>query len=1340
MLQLAESAWGVSPDVRFCVDEVMGCDDRVLAVRGAYVGTSGEGGGMAERAIGFVNVVENGRLIRTEVFDPEHRERMLARYRELGGTLEVLGDRPPERWWAEFKRRFDAHDLNGLVELYGEDWALTDHRQVGGDVVSAPSALFQMVFDGTPDVTVNVEEVIACDDRVIALDGTYRGTASADTGGGPFELRFVVVSVIEDGLVRSTDIFEPEDDIAIMARWRELHGLGLLGERPSERIFARWVDCHGRRDIDGLAQIVEDDFVFVDRRQMAWEEQGRQELLGTLRSSWDMTRVLREVIDEVLACDDQLLAARATYVGEAVDGGGEMEFPIGYVLQYSDTGLRRAEQFEHEDTEGMLARYRELGGQMPPTPGERPSERVLEELRQAQNARDYERLADLVTDDWYMVDHRALGWPESHGRERCLADLRSVYDASPDIRLEYEEVLAADDNVAVTLNAWRGRGLKAGEHETRAGAVHLIEGGRWAGVEFYEPDERDAMLARFAELAGRKEVLGGSPPERVWGRYIDSFNASDFDALEQVLAPDYVFEDHRTLGYEPAQGIEAGVGMLRSARKASADLRIEAEEVLACDERVIALEVAWRGRGVKAGELELPMGVVAVIEKDRLKIHELFNPDDRAAIMARYEELTGTRTVLGDRPSERVIAEVQRALNGRDYERLLELVTHDWYFVDHRALGWEEGHGREQCVTIMRSMFDASPDVRFDLDEVLAVDDRLMVTHAAVRGHGLKAGKHEVSAGAVFLVEDGLWAGVDFYEPGDRPAMIARYAELGGGAGALGDLPPERFFARWIPIAAAGDVDGVAELVAEDFVRVDHRSLGWEPMKGREANVALWRSAYENADHIRMEVEEVLACGETVIALRFTWRGVAGGATGGGEFAASVGQVNVIEDGIWRSCDQYDTDDRAAMLARFAELGGRREPAGGVQPPERFYDEYARCWAAKDERIVELVDENWVLADRRSLALWGEMRGREAARTIVKSSFAGVHDPRFTVQEVLACDDTVMAARVAWSGIGRGGAKFSNEMGAVCVVRDGREIRMDVYDPDDRQLMIARYVELGGGLGKLGDTASERLFAEYTRRYARRDLDGLLELMSDAYVQVDYRTLGWDEIGKEQNAVAMRSVWAGTTDIRPEVEEMLAADERGLVCICTYRGSADASGGGGQFEYPVGFLLIVDGERASRVEWFDPEDREAMLARYEELSARAPGLAARTVLRRAEHCNARRLDELRSLYAEGFELTDHRPMPWEAAKGGEEMRSLIEGAFDLSPDARVTAEILDDDGGEVVAWRQTWFGTFGAGGPAESVIDTVTVVRDEQFVRSELFDPDQQDEMRRRLAELRASD
>ena len=51
---------------------------------------------------------------------------------EPGARLSaVLGDRPPERFYAEFMRRYARHELDPILALYAEDFVLVDHRRLG---------------------------------------------------------------------------------------------------------------------------------------------------------------------------------------------------------------------------------------------------------------------------------------------------------------------------------------------------------------------------------------------------------------------------------------------------------------------------------------------------------------------------------------------------------------------------------------------------------------------------------------------------------------------------------------------------------------------------------------------------------------------------------------------------------------------------------------------------------------------------------------------------------------------------------------------------------------------------------------------------------------------------------------------------------------------------------------------------------------------------------------------------------------------------------------------------------------------------------------------------------
>ena len=123
---------------------------------------------------------------------------------------------------------------------------------------------------------------------------------------------------------------------------------------------------------------------------------------------------------------------------------------------------------------------------------------------------------------------------------------------------------------------------------------------------------------------------------------------------------------------------------------------------------------------------------------------------------------------------------------------------------------------------------------------------------------------------------------------------------------------------------ALGDVKRIGELHAEDAVVLDHRALPWEDVHGRSAIERLYESGMSAFPDLWLDVVEVLACDDRVAALRYKLRGH--GRDGGGEMEVPQGCVVVAEAGQLTSVELYDIDERAAMLRRYEELGGRREP------------------------------------------------------------------------------------------------------------------------------------------------------------------------------------------------------------------------------------------------------------------------------------------------------------------------------------------------------------------------------------------------------------------------------
>ena len=708
--------------------------------------------------------------------------------------------------------------------------------------------------------------------------------------------------------------------------------------------------------------------------------------------------------------------------------------------------------------------------------GERPLERFWAELQRRANARDYEGMSELIAQDWSWLDHRALGWEEAHGREQCVAIMRSTFGASPDLRMEFNEVLACDERVISVLMAWRGRGVKAGEMEVQVGAVLVVQDGQWTSVDFYEPEDRAAMLARFTELGGRQERLAGHVPERFVAEFKRRFDAHDLDGLFELYAEDWLEVDHRKIGWGERRGRDAALEQLRSVFT-SPDVRVEVDDVLACDERVIALRVTSRGTASEGGgEFELPLGIVEVIEAGRWKSADFYEHDDDAAMVARYAELGGGQGPLGNRPPERYYAEYVRRFATHDIEVLLELLSEDWVVVDHRTLGGEDVRGRDGAREVFQSVLAVSPDIRYEIDEVLACDERVIALRIAYRGHANESdGSGEFASifGYVAAIEDGRAVSVDQYDHDDRESMIARYVELGGGLAALGDRAPERWWARYARLFAARELDpALALFAAEGCEFLDRRRFGWET-GGQERAAAHLRTSWAGSTDIRVEVEEVLACDERVIALRLNWQGTTSKATGGGRFVLPVGAVSVIESGRAVRWEQFESEDREAMLARYAELGGGQRSLGEL-PPERYCTEVVRRFAARDlQALLELHAEDWTLVDHRALG-WEEMRGLDGYREGMRSLFSMSPDIRVEIDDVLACDERVIATRLGYRGIGRQAGEFEFLIGNVTVVEGGRGVSVELYDYDDDAAMLARYAELGGRPEET-DTATARL-------------------------------------------------------------------------------------------------------------------------------------------------------------------------------------------------------------------------------------------------------------------------
>jgi ketosteroid isomerase-like protein len=206
-------------------------------------------------------------------------------------------------------------------------------------------------------------------------------------------------------------------------------------------------------------------------------------------------------------------------------------------------------------------------------------------------------------------------------------------------------------------------------------------------------------------------------------------------------------------------------------------MELEIDEVLACDERVIALISSWRGRGVKAGKIEYTMGAVDVVENGLWVSCDLFEPDDRAGMLARYEELRRTVEPAQETPAARLHAEHEHRFNERRLEEPPSLMADDFVMVDHRAVGWQEVRGQE-VMRWMRSAFDISPDITARCEPLLDDGGEVVVYRVTHSGRSHDGGEFESTYDRVTVLRDGQFVRIEIFAPEAGNAMRARYEEL----------------------------------------------------------------------------------------------------------------------------------------------------------------------------------------------------------------------------------------------------------------------------------------------------------------------------------------------------------------------------------------------------------------------------------------------------------------------------------------------------------------------------------------------------------------------------------
>ncbi|MBV8983989.1 MAG: nuclear transport factor 2 family protein, partial [Acidimicrobiia bacterium] len=492
--------------------------------------------------------------------------------------------------------------------------------------------------------------------------------------------------------------------------------------------------------------------------------------------------------------------------------------------------------------------------------------------------------------------------------------------------------------------------------------------------------------------------------------------------------------------------------------------------------------------------------------------------------------------------------------------------------------------GRDAVLAASRSIADIGVTA-IDLTPIATRGDRLVLIRAVYSGERGEAEMLQLSE----FDGNGLAVGACFFEPDD---LDAAYAELDARF-ALGEAAafPELVAASGLNAANnARDWDRFLSLLADDYVFIDHREAGFGELDGaghlayvqaliHQAPDSTWRIA---------AVPRMTACGALAV-LR-----VAGTDINGGLFEILVLSVSVVADGRLQRLEVFPIDDLPAADARLDELTVPRQPDylhnAAMSMVERLRGfQRGHDW----ESLAAGIAEDAVVEDRRAL-----IQMRTEGRGDVVRSFRSIVDigvTEFTVTPVATRGQRLALGRCLY----RAGDAEGEALQVFEATVDGTLAGMCIFDPDD---LDAAFDELDRrfAAGEAAGSAGWRVMAAYNAR----DWDTVGALLADSFQFADrraVRTVG--DLDRDGFVAWLR----GLTDLAPDLTMHTVATlnigPTGTVVVLRGAGT-DARGGSFELER-ICVSVIDESQRFARQEFFDVEDAEAALARFEELTAPA---------------------------------------------------------------------------------------------------------------------------------------
>jgi ketosteroid isomerase-like protein/tetratricopeptide (TPR) repeat protein len=1291
-------------DLAVSYDDVLGLRADMLLVKTRATGTLRAGGGAFEHPLVHLFVAgADGKAKRLEWFDFDQLDAALARFDSLTAESRSAPRRVrPNAATANAERMDAAVAARDLEAFYAQlaDGAQSVHHPTGVVYTERDSRRAYELMLHTSDLVFAHEPLATLGESLALCFGKTSFTGVTDDELGDYGATnlgsLIVMETDARGLRKHTEFFAT-DDLAdavtrLYERYAELQPEGAARDAAATvaRSMRAMIEAP---DLEDLRESFAPDIELVDRRSLGtWSARGREAALDQFRSLLQVAGGIAMREYEILRVEARASLVRRTHVGTDRASGGSYERRFIMLLVCGADGLlTRMEWFDADREAEALAHFDSLADEsLRPARRVRPNAATANaaRLEAAIAARDANAFPALFAESAESVHHPTGAVYDRNG---VLASLQLLLE-SEDLAFEYEALATLGESLAL-CRAHLSHGPIVSDSFAPFGAaetdlVVLFEvdaRGRRTRAEFFAPKALAAAIVRLYELYA--ESLPAGPARERARVTADSAAALSFpfdsERYSRALAPDAAFVDHRPLGLG-TEGLSRWLGTLPETAD---DLALTVDDVLALRPDSLLVDTSSRGTlRASGGAFEQANVQLFVVGADgRVTRVEWFDPGQIDEALARFDSLTAE----SPKPQRRVrpnaatanAARLDAAVAARDIDAFLPFIRDDLVSVHHPT---GATYDREGAIVRLRAALRAER-LTFVHKPLATLGESLALCSVSTStsrqtGRTFDVGPTQHESFELIEVDGqsrrGRLETFADHRLGDAIARLyERYAEsLPDTAARTRAAVTARSIAN---LVGTFDLERLPEALEPEVELDDHRPAGFGSLHGAQEVVRAIATAFEVADDLAERCQDVLAARPDALLLHWVTSGRM--RVGGGEFEWPHLRLCIVgPNGLFSRVETFAPDKVSESLARFDELAGS-PTARFSNASWRARQRFERCWRERDwDGAMASFDPAFVFDDRRALVRLQIEREHFVANQ--RFVFA-MKDSQYRSELLATRGERLSLARTRLTGEARGGGPVEFEhLSLVEVGADGRYVALVVFDADDGD---AAYAELDQRY-VAGEGAPWAELIDHQRALTRAagsaDRAALARLLPADFTVVNYQRFGGtgDRRNKDEYVENIRAL--DDLGVRGELrlDHLPHISATAAVAATTWYGTRK----GGEFETSQCVVCTHDGQRFHSWEIFDPDQLDAALARYEELTVdstpeRFANAASRTIQKFARAWRERDWDGVVALTAPTHQMDDRRPL----------MRMQISGPEFFANERMLFQETASQWRGELLATR-----------------------------------------------------